>query len=594
MYFPHRKILFLVNLLLIGLAASVAPLTTKAQNTSPQRLRIRVENPRLKPGDGTKVIVEFLDMNYKQVANDTKREIVVGQLSAGSKQTGGGYFKPDRIWIGPGEWSGQATFVSNQPGRVFLTAESKGLESARTLVLITGSSASFLSQLFETVAYADDEDPYGISPALDTAKANNKDFATFQVSFLKDLPPGTILKISTNLTKGMIMYKGEVKGSSVAAIQLNGEVGVTDNIQISSATPGRVEVRASVEGLFSRRAEIIFETPRPSKLLFDDVPMAIALDAVEVCVRARLYDGSTTVVNADEDRTVRFRATNDSDKVRFDPESVKIRAGQEFAETRLRLMNLPSGNRISILATPDDSAIQSAEKSIPIQSFIHKLLVNGPGELIRGQEAEFTVQLAKEDGSNCPADLDRTIDLSIASGKLDKSQIKIERGQQQAWIKYTAPNEIGSYTLSAFSPDIVKDDFSIKVVHPAYVLILFSLFGALVGGIARQLKTDASFERLVPKRVGRRLHLGLTGCLVGSLVAGLVVYLTFKLGLSRALSSRLPATLDVGTRTIAFFLSLIGGYAGTVVLDQVTSWILPFVQLVKRRVSRPPSAPAVS
>lgn len=589
MYLPHRKFLFLF-ILLTGLTAGLVPLTTKAQNTSPQRLRIRVENRKLKPGDQTKVIVEFLDMNYNQVANDIKREIVIGQLGAGARQTGGGYFKPDRIWVQPGELAGYATFVSKQSGRVFLTAESKGLESARTLVLITESTASFLSQLFETVAYAQNDDPFGISPELDTAKANNKDFATFQVSFLKDLPAGTILQISTNLTKGRIMYKGEVKGSSVAAIKLDGEVGATDDIQISSGTAGRFEVRASVEGLFSKRAEMIFETPRPSILLFDDAPKAIALDAVEVCVTARLYDGSRTVVDAGQDRVVQFTAANAT----FDPKMVKISPGQQFAETRMKLTSLPSGNRISILASSE--GIESAQKSIPIQSFIHKLLVTGPRELIRGQEAVFTVQLAKEDGSNCPADLDRTIDLSIDGGKLDKSQLKIESGQQQQSIKYTAPADIGSYTLSAFSPDIVKSDFPIKVVHPAYVLILCSLFGALVGGIVRQLKTDRSFERILPKRVGRKLHLGLTGCLIGSLVAGLVVYLTFKLGLARALDSRLPATLDVGTRTMAFFLSLIGGYAGTVVLDQVTSWILPFVQLVKRRVTRkqPPPAPAMS
>ena len=587
MYFPRRKLLLLF-ILLTGLTAGLVPLTTKAQNTSPQRLRIRVENRKLKPHEETKVIVEFLDMNYNQVANDVKREIMIGQSGAGTKQTGGGYFKPDRIWVQPGEWSGYATFVSNQSGRVFITAESRGLESARTLVLITESSASFLSQLFETVVYADNDDPFGISPALDKAKANNKDFATFQVSFLKDLPAGTILQISTNLTKGRIMYKGELKGSSVAAIKLDGEVGATDDIQISSGTAGRFEVKASVEGLFSKRAEIIFETPRPSILLFDDAPKAIALDAVEVCVTARLYDGSRTIVDAEQDRVVQFTAANAS----FDPKVVKISAGQQFAETRMKLTSLPSGNRISILASSE--GIESAQKSIPIQSFIHKLLVTGPRELIRGQEAVFTVQLAKEDGSNCPADLDRTIDLSIDGGKLDKSQLKIESGQQQQSIKYTAPADIGSYTLSAFSPDIVKSDFQIKVVHPAYVLMLFSLFGALVGGIARQLKTDRSFERIFPKRVGRKLHFGLTGCLIGSLVAGLVVYLTFKLGLSRALDSRLPATLDVGTRTMAFFLSLIGGYAGTVVLDQVTNWILPFVQLVKRRVtSRQPSAPAV-
>ena len=98
MSFPHHRILILLTVLLIGLAASLVPVASNAQNTSPQRLRIRVEHKKLAAGQETKVIVEFLDMNYNPVVNDAKREIVIGQVSAGSRQTGGGYFKPaDRI-----------------------------------------------------------------------------------------------------------------------------------------------------------------------------------------------------------------------------------------------------------------------------------------------------------------------------------------------------------------------------------------------------------------------------------------------------------------------------------------------------------------
>src|ERR687884_1350760 len=118
MNFPHRTILFLLTLLSIGVAAALVPIVSNAQNTSPQRLRIRVEQRKLEPGQETKVVVEFLDMNYNPVVNDTKREILIGQSSAGSNKTGGGYVKPDRLWIGLGESSGYATFVSNHPGRV--------------------------------------------------------------------------------------------------------------------------------------------------------------------------------------------------------------------------------------------------------------------------------------------------------------------------------------------------------------------------------------------------------------------------------------------------------------------------------------------
>ncbi|HET9712905.1 MAG TPA: hypothetical protein VFP64_13510 [Pyrinomonadaceae bacterium] len=589
MNFPHRTIFFLLALLSIGVAASLVPIAGNAQNTSPQRLRISVEHRKLEAGKETKVVVEFLDMNYNPVANDTKREIVIGQLSAGSSKTGGGDIKPDRLWIGPGEKAGYATFVSHHSGRVFITAESKGLESARTLVLITEQSASLLSRLFETVAYAEEE-PFAISPDEDTASANNSDPATFQISFIKDVPAGTTLKISTSVNKGKIVYRGEVRGSSAAEIKLDTVTSVTDDIQIFSTTPGEGYVYVNVDGLFSAQAKVRFDRPRPSKILFDDVPKVIPSDASQVCVMARLYDESTILVKADQDRTIHFRAAKDSDKVSFEPESVRILEGQNFAETRLKLTNLPSGNRISIIAS-SDPGIQSAEKSIPIQSFVQKLLVTGPREVKRGQEVEFTVQLAKQDGAHCEADLDRTIDLSIDGGTLAKTQLIIPKGQRQGSIKYRAPTETGSYTLTAFSSDIEKHSFPVTVVYPAYLLILLSLFGSFVGGVARQVQ-DKSCKRIAPSLFYRQWDVGLPGWLVGSLVGGLFFYWAFKLGFGGAVSSAtMPATLDLGSKTTAFFFGGIGGFAGTVVLDLLASWFMPLLK--REQGNKQPAAPAV-
>jgi hypothetical protein len=590
MYSPRPRILFLLLALLIGGVASVAPFTSQAQNTSPQRLRISVEHRKLQPGQETKVVVEFLDMNYNPVANDTKREIVIGQLSAGSNRTGGGHIKPYRLWIEPGEKAGYATFVSNHSGRVFITAESKGLESARTLVLITEQSASLLSRLFETVAYADTEEPFAISPEEDTGSANNSDPAVFQISFLNDVPAGTTLKISTNVTKGKIVYRGEVKGSSAAEIKLDSETSVTDDIQIFSTTPGEGYVYAKVDGLFSAHAKVRFDKPRPTKILFDDVPKVIPSDATQVCVMARLYDESTVLVKADQDRTIHFRAAKDSDRISFEPESVKIPEGQNFAETRVKLTNLPSGNRISIIAS-SDPGIQSAEKSIPIQSFVQKLLVTGPREVKRGQEVEFTVQLAKQDGAHCEADLDRTIDVSIDGGTLATTQLMIPRGQRQGSIKYKAPAETGSYTFTAFSSDMEKSSFPVTVVYPAYLLILLSLFGSFVGGVARQVQ-DTSCKRIAPSLFYRQWDVGLPGWLVGSLVGGLFFYWAFKLGFGGAVSSStLPATLDLGSKTTAFFFGGIGGFAGTVVLDLLASWFMPILK--REQGNKQPAAPAV-
>ena len=464
------------------------------------------------------------------------------------------------------------------------------MASGRTLVLITERTASFLSQLFETTAYAQTSEPFEILPPHATAKANGKDPATFQIVFAKGAPAGTTLKISTNLTNGKIMYQGKELGSYAAEIKFDTETSLTEEIQIFSETPKDVDIVARVDGLSSGRAKITFDQPQPARLLFDDAPKTVASEAAEVCVTARLYDGSRTLVKADKDRKVVFKATKDFDKISFEPESVTIPAGQDFAETRMKLTHLPSGNRVSIRAS-SDSGLESDTKSIPIQSFVQKLLVTGPREVKQGQEVEFTVQLAKQDGSHCEADLDRTIDLSTDAGTFAKPQLIIPRGQRQGSIKFTAPNETGTYTLTAFSSDMEKFSFPVTVVYPGYLLILLSLFGSIVGGLARHLQ-DTSCKWIAPQLFYRKWDVGLPGWLFGSLVGGLFFYWAIKLGFASALSSpALPGNVDLGSKTIAFFFGGIGGFTGTIILDLLASWFMPVLR--RQPEQKQPTAPAV-
>jgi hypothetical protein len=49
-----------------------------------------------------------------------------------------------------------------------------------------------------------------------------------------------------------------------------------------------------------------------------------------------------------------------------------------------------------------------------------------------------------------------------------------------------------------------------------------------------------------------------------------------KFGLARMIGSPvLSDSLDLGTRTVAFFFGGIGGFAGTIVFDRLVSWCLP-------------------
>jgi hypothetical protein len=50
----------------------------------------------------------------------------------------------------------------------------------------------------------------------------------------------------------------------------------------------------------------------------------------------------------------------------------------------------------------------------------------------------------------------------------------------------------------------------------------------------------------------------------------------FKFGLSKAFGSAvLPASFEFGTRSVALLFGVIGGFAGTVVLDKLVTYFLP-------------------
>src|SRR3982751_2800908 len=93
-----RCLLFRISLFVV----SSATLAQKGVTYGPQRLRIKVESNTLRSGQGTKVVVEFLDRNYQQVPNDVPRVIQLTQGSAGSRDTGSGQLNPGQVRIARG------------------------------------------------------------------------------------------------------------------------------------------------------------------------------------------------------------------------------------------------------------------------------------------------------------------------------------------------------------------------------------------------------------------------------------------------------------------------------------------------------------
>ncbi len=582
MTFPKvRPHYFAIALILFALLAfTMAGVASVGAGSVPQRLRVRLEPQRLRAGDTTKVIVEFLDRDYGQIVNDATRTIVLSQTSSGSKLSGSGRFDREKITIKPGAWSGEASFTSNGPGRLFITASSEGLEAGKTLALITpNKKASLLSRLvsfFEPVAHAQDNSGFEISPRELTATADGRHRATFQVSFLESPPAGTTIRINTDAPGGEILYKGDHIGTNVADIKLTQGEDISGEISVHSGRIGKFKIMASVRPNGpSDEVPVEFTPARPSQIIFDSDPMTIGSEASDVPLTVRLADDGGFPIEPDREREIRFSRTNESDQISFEPQSVVLAPGQAAAQVVFRLKELPLGNEIRLLAS--SPGIRVGQKNLVIKSAIERLKISGPTELTRGgTEAEYTIYLGDKDDKHCAADWDRQIDLHVTGGTITPVQVVIPKGARKAVVKYSSAGDAGKYVLTASSTGIEDGTQPIGVLNEAHWLACCALLGGLVGGIARQLHKDKKFGRIRPRWTGKHWDPGFAGRLAGSLVAALFFYWTFKLGLSQALGSPvLPAALDLGTRTVAFFFGGIGGFAGTVVLDKLTRWFLP-------------------
>ncbi len=365
-------IMFLIGA--IALIAQSPATSAHSQGGSPLRLRLKVESNTLRSGEATKIFAEFLNRDYQQVPNDGTRVVEFGLASSGSPQTGSGNVSPQRVTVGPGEWSAAATFVPGQPGKLFIRASSDGLDAAQTLVLITRqqSSSSLLSQLVGNVTYAEPQNEPEIAPKeFPPAPANGKYQLIFQVSFLQAPPPGTVVRISTTLSSGGLMYKGQQIGCAVADIKLDEGQANSDLIGIFSATPGRVTVSARVVPNGPKDyAEINFESPQPSRIIFDSDPQSIPSYQQAVPLSVQLADegGFPIALGADREWRIRLTSAADSALVDFEPQSLVLTRDRPSAQSVLHFKRSPKASEIKLLALDEQNhSLRTGQKIITIQ-----------------------------------------------------------------------------------------------------------------------------------------------------------------------------------------------------------------------------------
>jgi len=144
-----------------------------------------------------------------------------------------------------------------------------------------------------------------------------------------------------------------------------------------------------------------------------------------------------------------------------------------------------------------------------------------------------------------------------------------------AKVQYVPAGPAGKDVIKAESDMLTEGSLPIVLVTALYWLLVFALFGGLVGGIVRLIPAGDKVERIFPRWNAKSWQL-LIGRLVGSIISGLFLYVALKFGIWQLIGSpALPPGLDPGTSLAAFFFGGLGGFAGTLVLDRLVTWFLP-------------------
>lgn len=536
---------------------------------SPARLRLRVKNSSPRSREATSVWVEFLDRNYVQVQNDGRRVI---QFVAAPR--GHGSFSPHQVTVGAGEWSAATSFSGTAPGKVMVTASSEALDSDQTVVLVTRQASSFLSQLFETTAYAQQE-LFELTPTRDEMPAKSR--AKFQLSWLPAPAVETPVKITT-YPPATINYKEQsFEGFADIRLPLTGK---SEEIYVSSKSEMTVQVTATMEGS-ERRASAIasFIRPLPEKIVFVDEPQEIPPDLNVIPITVQVTDRGLSPVNSDQDRTFYFRKGSDAHQVDFDPPKLVVAANQSVARTWVHWKDMPASGQLTVYA--ESPGLGFDKKTITIRRQIAGLRITGPSPVtIGGTGAEFNVELLDANDRLVSTDKERTVNLTATNGVFSPNPLIIPSGKNMAKVRYTTSGSAAKVQISAHSEGINSGSLEVGLITALYWLVTFALMGGLIGGVVRHISKDGyRLPRVLPCWTGDCWDLGLVGKLAVSIVGGLILYLIVKLGFYRAIGSvPLPEALDIGTKLVAFFFGVIGGFAGIYVLDWVVAKFVPGAQ----------------
>ena len=380
---PNHSFSILLSLILLivcgGLFSTAAPTAAHSNSGGPLRLRLKVQKTTLRSDQSISIWADFLDGDYNQVENDATRVV---EFSVAGTRGASGSITPPQVKVKPGERSAFASFNPEQAGRVLIKAQSEGLDSDETFVLVTRPAASLLSQvfgMFETVAYAQEGRPKIEILPYQLLKTSIGSQVKFQVSFSGTLPADSTIKISTD-PAATIKYHGEVfervTEIPVKDITSNKDGGMSDSMYITSHSVGEVEVNALVHPRGPRTSATATFSPRsPSRIVFDDTSIEIPSTQTAIPISIQLADENNHPIQSDGTRTITFRRANQADPVEFEQQSVVFTPNQKSAGTMVNLNGSPRENEVMLFAVSEgDNSVKPGHTTIFIRRPIGVML----------------------------------------------------------------------------------------------------------------------------------------------------------------------------------------------------------------------------
>jgi hypothetical protein len=267
----------------------------------------------------------------------------------------------------------------------------------------------------------------------------------------------------------------------------------------------------------------------------------------------------------------------------FEPAKLVLSPTRTSVLTNLRLQGAPRRREISLSAEDGDGDLQPGEGTVSVESSVEGVKLIAPAFVYSGRSYPVTVRLVDSTGTLQPADWDREIRLSAASGHFEPTGVVVRKDHVDETATYRAPDDPGQVMLRADGRLLSPDRVEVTVVASLATLFGAAGFGGVLGGLARYVYKVQSLA-LLPRRVKGTVEPGILGNGLFSALVGIVVFQAMEYGI------RNPAWVLKGVPengALAFFLGVLGGFGGVMTLDRCVEFLLPASRETASTAPRP-------